>query len=160
MYRLGIKNALVGLFLATMVIFYGCKPKQVIVEKEKVVYVHSDSTIVHDSIVYIPTEIYRDYSSLLDTLYLSTSMAESRSWIDTNNYFLVGEIKNLKAVQVKYIEVEKIVTNDSIVEKEVPVPYEVEVVKTKIPTWAWWCLFISIGLLCYVILKIYKRFFI
>lgn len=146
------------LLLIFIIGMYGCKPQQVIVEKEKVVYVQSDSVRYIDSTVMVPVEVYRDYSSLLDTLFLSTSLAESKSWLDTNSLYLVGEIRNLKAIQVKYVEVDKWHTKDSIVEKEKPVPYEVEIVKTKTPTWAWWTLFISIGLFVYVGIRLYLRF--
>jgi hypothetical protein len=148
--------ALVALFLASMLIFGGCKPKQVIVEKEKLVYVTKDSIVHKDSTVYVPVEVYKDYS--LDTLVLRTSLAESKSWLDTSSAYLVGEIRNLKALEVKYIEVDKWHTKDSLVEKEVPVPFEVEIVKTKTPTWAWWTLFICIGLLVYVGVRLYLKF--
>lgn len=134
----------------------GCKPKQVIVEKEKYIYVTKDSIVNRDSTVYVPVEVYKDYS--LDTLVLKTSLAESKSWLDTNNLYLVGEIRNLKAIQVKYVEVDKWHTKDSIVEKEVPVPYPVVEEKKITPRWAWWTLFISIGLLGYVGVKIYLKF--
>ena len=157
MYHFKSFIALVALFLASVLIFGGCKPKQVIVEKEKVVYVTKDSIVNRDSTVYVPVEVYKDYS--LDTLVLQTSLAISKSWLDTSNAYLVGEIRNLKAIQVKYIEVDKWHVKDSIVEKEKPVPYEVQVVKTKTPTWAWWTLAICIGLLVYFGIKIYMKFY-
>ena len=138
----------------------GCKPKQVIVEREKVVYVHSDSTIYKDSVVYVPVEVYKDYSRLDDTLVLETSLAKAVAWNDTNAWMLNGYIQNKQAVQYKYIEVEKIVRNDSIVEVEKPVPYEVEVVKTNIPTWAWLCLAWAVVCIGYVVWRIYRRFFL
>ena len=138
----------------------GCKPKQTIVEREKVVYVHSDSTVYKDSVVYVPVEAYKDYSRLDDTLILETSLATAKAWNDTNDWMLKGCIKNKQSVIYKYIEVERIVTKDSIVEKEVPVPYEVEVIKTHIPTWSWFCLgccIIGVGL---VVWRLYRRFFL
>lgn len=153
-YRFKSFIALVALFLASMLIFGGCKPKQVIVEKEKYIYVTKDSIVNRDSTVYVPVEVYKDYS--LDTLVLKTSLAESKSWLDTNSLYLVGEIRNLKALQIKYVEVDKWHTKDSIVEK--PVPYPVVEVKTKTPTWAWWTLFICIGLLVYVGVRLYLKF--
>jgi hypothetical protein len=89
---------------------------------------------------------------------LKTSLAESKSWLDTNSLYLVGEIRNLKAIQVKYVEVDKWHTKDSLVYVEKPVPYEVEVVKTKIPTVFWITLFICIGLLVYFGIRLYLRF--
>lgn len=111
--------------LAAIFIFLldGCKPKQIIVEKEKLVYVTKDSIVHRDSTVYVPVEVYKDYA--LDTLVLRTTLAESKSWLDTSSAYLVGEIRNLKALEIKYIEIDKWHTKDSIVEKEVPVPYPV-----------------------------------
>lgn len=152
---LAVFVALAALFLIFLV---GCKPKQVIVEKEKLVYVTKDSIVHRDSTVYIPVEAYKDYSSLLDTLFLSTSMAKAWSTVDTNKMLLVGEIRNIKALEVKYIEVDKWHTNDSLVYKEKPVPYEVQVVKTKIPWWSWICLTWTILCLVYVGFKIYIKF--
>ena len=153
-----IGGATLLIFLFGMLFVGGCKPQQVIVEKEKVVYVHSDSTIYKDSVVYVPVEVYKDYSKLNDTLYLETSLAKAAAWNDTVGWTIQGYIRNKQAVQYKYIEVEKIVKNDSIVEKEVPVPYEVEVVKTRIPTWAWLCLAWAVISLLSIAWTIYKKF--
>lgn len=169
-YQLRRKNRCTGLkrvsagatlliLLLGIFVMQGCKPKQVIVEREKVVYVHSDSTIYKDSVVYVPVEVYKDYSRLTDTLLLETSLATAKAWNDTNAWIIKGYIKNKQAVQYKYIEVEKIVKNDSIVEREVPVPYEVEVVKTHIPTWAWLCLSACIIGLCLGGWRLYRKFF-
>ena len=145
------------LVLILGILFVGCKPKQVIVEKEKVVYQTKDSIVQRDSLVYVPYEVVKDYS--LDTLVMQTSLAISKSWLDTSTFYIVGELKNLKALEVKYIEVDKWHTKDSIVEKEKPVPYEVEVVKTKIPTVFWITFFLCIGLLCYGLWRLYRKFF-
>lgn len=145
------------LVLILGILFVGCKPKQVIVEKEKVVYQTKDSIVQRDSLVYVPYEVVKDYS--LDTLVMQTSLAVSKSWLDTSTFYIVGELKNLKALEVKYIEVDKWHTKDSIVEKEKPVPYEVEVVKTKIPTVFWITFLVCIGLLCYGLWRLYRKFF-
>lgn len=145
------------LVLILGILFVGCKPKQVIVEKEKVVYQTKDSIVQRDSLVYVPYEVVKDYS--LDTLVMQTSLAVSKSWLDTSTFYIVGELKNLKALEVKYIEVDKWHTKDSIVEKEKPVPYEVEVVKTKIPTVFWITFFLCVGLLCYGLWRLYRKFF-
>lgn len=133
----------------------GCKPKEVIVEKEKYIYVTKDSIVNRDSTVYVPVEVYKDYS--LDTLVLKTSLAESKSWLDTNSLYLVGEIRNLKAIQVKYVEVDKWHTKDSIVEKEKPVPYPVVEEKKVIPTFAWLCIVWSIVSLILIGIFIYLK---
>ena len=155
-----LKKALVGISMLLVLIFglcmFGCKPKQVVIEKEKLVYVTKDSIVHRDSTIYVPTEVYKDYS--LDTLVLRTSLAESKSWLDTNSLYLVGEIRNLKAVQIKYVEVDKWHTKDSLVYVEKPVPYEVEVVKTKYPWWAWICLIWTIIPILSIAWAVYRKF--
>lgn len=135
--------------------FYGCKPEQIIVEKDKLVYVTKDSIVHRDSTVYVPVEVYKDYA--LDTLVLRTSLAESKSWLDTSSAYLVGEIRNLKALEVKYIEVDKWHIKDSIVEKEVPKPYPVVEYKVKRPWWAWVCLTWTIISIASIGWSVYRR---
>lgn len=159
-YRFGSKSLLVGAILALLLIiglcFTSCKPQQTVIEKEKLVYVTKDSIVHRDSTVYVPVEVYKDYS--LDTLVLRTSLAESKSWLDTSTLYIVGELKNLKAFEVKYVEKEKLVVRDTTIYEEKPVPYPVETVKTKIPTLFWITFFICIGLLVYVGVRLYLKF--
>lgn len=122
----------------------GCKQKQVIVEKEKYIYVTKDSIVNRDSTVYVPVEVYKDYSLFQDTLFLETSIAKAVAWNDTSNWMLNGYIENKQAIQYKYIEKLKVVRNDSIVEVEKPVPYPVVEEKKVIPTFAWICIIWSI----------------
>lgn len=134
-----------GLILALCLFFVGCKTQPTtIIQKEEIIWTYKDSIVTKDSVCYIPIERYVDIVPQYDTLYLNSSIAESKSWVDTTNHILRGEIKNKSAVtyQIKYIE--RVVVNDSIVEKEVPIPYEVEVIKEKIPRWAWITLGFSI----------------
>lgn len=142
MEHLKIKSLIAGLICGLILISVGCKVHQptTVIQKEEIIWKYKDSIVSKDSTVYIPVEIYKDYSSMLDTLVLSTSMAEAKSWLDTNNKMLVGEIRNLNSIEYKYIEVERIVTNDSIVEREIPVPYPVVEEKKVIPTFAIICI--------------------
>lgn len=153
-----VGGGIIAILIGLVLLLSGCRTHQpTVIEKEKIVYVHSDSTIFKDSTVIIPIERYVDIVPQYDTLLLSTSLAISKSWLDTTNHILRGNIKNLKAVEYKYIEVERVVYNDSIVEKEVPVPYEVEVIKTRIPWWSWVCLCWALLCLVYVGFKIYLK---
>lgn len=147
------KMALLGAIL----LFYldGCKPEQIIVEKDKLVYVTKDSIVHRDSTVYVPVEVYKDYA--LDTLVLRTSLAESKSWLDTSSAYLIGEIRNIKALEVKYIEVDKWHTKDSLVYKEKPVPYPVIEEKVKRPWWAWICLTWTIISIASIIWTVYIK---
>lgn len=138
MYHFKIKNLLQGLILALCLFFVGCKTQPpTVIQKEEIIWTYKDSIVTKDSVCYIPIERYVDIVPQYDTLYLNSSIAESKSWVDTTNHILRGEIKNKSAVtyQIKYIE--RVVVNDSIVEKEVPKPYPVVEEKIKYPWWSW-----------------------
>lgn len=148
------------IFLLLALCFCCCKPQHQIVVEHRYEYHTVDSTIWHTDTTYyqVPVEVYADYTSLLDTLVLQTQYSLSWAAVDTNNMLLVGEIKNKNfQVPIEYRWKERIIKNDSIVEKEVPVPYEVEVVKTHIPTWAWLCLVWSLVCIGFAAWKLYKR---
>lgn len=121
------------LFLMT-----GCRgPRHVIVpshEEVKVNYI--DSVIYKDSVTYIPKEFYYNVAWPFDSLKLETSQAKAVCWVDS--LFLRGFIENKNVVKTKIIEKTEVITNDSIVYVEKPVPYPVEVVKTKNAAWWVW----------------------
>lgn len=155
----GRKSALVVISMLLVLIFgvSSCRTHQpTVIEKEKIVYQTKDSIVYKDSTVYVPYEVVKDYS--LDTLVMKTSLAISKSWVDTSTLYIVGELKNLKAFEVKYVEKEKLVVRDTTIYEEKPVPYPVETVKTKIPTLFWITFFICIGLLVYVGVRLYLKF--
>ena len=58
--------------------------------KDSTVITYKDSTIV----VEIPKEVYHDYTNLLDTLKLETSVAKASAYVDTTHMILAGEIEN------------------------------------------------------------------
>ena len=154
-YQLLAKVLCIGLILASFFIFMGCKPQQTVVEREKLVYVTKDSIIHRDSMVYAPYEVVKDYS--LDTLVMQTSLAISKSWLDTSTLYIVGELKNKKAFEVKYVEVEKWRTKDSLVYVEKPIPYEVVEYKVKRPWWAWICLTWAIITILSIAWNVYRK---
>lgn len=131
-------------YVAMVAIFLGlscCRTQPpTIIQKEQVIWTYKDSVVQRDSICYIPIERYVDIVPIYDTLVLESSTASSRCWVDTSNRLLRGEIKNTKAIQYQVKYVERVVTNDSIVEREVPVPYPVVEEKRHIPTFAWICI--------------------
>lgn len=115
---------MIALALGLMMI--GCKTIYVPVE-------HTEYVTVKDSVYFVDTvvqykvekEYIKDYTGLLDTLNLETGMASAKAWVDTSRNTLAGEIRNKEnvidiPVQVK----EKVITRDSVVYKEVPVPVE------------------------------------
>ena len=158
MYHFKLKNLLQVLILALCLFFVGCKTQPpTIIQKEEIIWTYKDSIVTKDSVCYIPIERYVDVVPQYDTLYLSTSIAEAKSWVDSTNHILRGEINNLKAIEYKYVEVERVVANDSIVERQVPVPYPVVEEKIKYPWWAWitlaWFIFSMILLIEPSVLK-------
>lgn len=158
MYHFKIKNLLQGLILALCLFFVGCKTQPpTIIQKEEIIWTYKDSITTRDSICYIPIERYVDIVPIYDTLVLENSISISHSWVDTKNHLLRGELKNKNAIQYQIKYVERVVTNDSIVEKEVPKPYPVVEEKIKYPWWSWitlaWFIFSMILLIEPSVLK-------
>lgn len=131
------KNLLKGLFLAlftTLSISCGVTTK--VIEEHKEIVTYKDSTILHQDTIYtkIPVEFYYDYSPLLDTLHLETSVAAADAYLDTASLMIKGGIFN-KAVEIptEYIWKERIIesTDTVYVEKMKEIP--VEVIKYKTP---------------------------
>ena len=143
-------------FFALLPLVFGCKTIQY-VPVEHTEYVHQlDSVYFRDTVIHYQTvpEYVRDYRGLTDTLVLTTSLAESRAWVDTTRNILAGDIRNLeKLIDIPVQVKEKVVVRDSIVYQDKPVP--VEVVKTVHPgyeKWLWiWCIVsaLLIGLWAY-----------
>lgn len=161
MYHFKIKNLLQGLILALCLFFVGCKTQPpTVIQKEEIIWTYKDSITTRDSICYIPIERYVDIVPIYDTLILENSISISHSWVDTTNHLLRGELKNKNAIQYQIKYVERVVTNDSIVEREIPVPYTVVEEKTKYPWWAWitlvWSLITAALLICVIYFKIKK----
>lgn len=150
--------ALAAIFLIFLV---GCKTQHTAI-KEETVTRYIDSTIWHTDTNFfeIPVEIYRDYTGLLDTLRLENKYSIAWSAVDTNNMILLGELKskNVK-VPVEYKWKERIIYQDTTIfkEKEIPVPVEKEVVKTKYPWWSWICLTWTIISLISILWSVYRR---
>lgn len=136
----------------------GCGTLKKVEVEHRIETHYVDSTIYHlDTIkVEVPREVYRDYTGLLDTLWLETGVASSWAAVDTTNMVLKGEIRNKQtALEKEVFWKEKIVYRDSLVYQEVPIP--VEVVKTKTPRWAWFTLGISLVSVLGLILLILKK---
>lgn len=138
MYHFKSSMELVVISVLLALIFSGCKTQQpTVVQKEEIIWTYKDSITTRDSIFYIPIERYVDIVPIYDTLVLENSISISRSWADTTNHLLRGELKNKNAIQYQVKYIERVVKNDSIVDKEKPVPYPVVEEKTKYPWWSW-----------------------
>lgn len=136
-----------------------CKPT-IPIETNTVIE-YRDSTVYRDSIIYTPVEVIKEIVPLLDTLKISTSLAEAEVYLDTTYRVLRGEIHNKKGVTEKIKYKDKIVYRDSVVIQDRPVYVEVEK-KIKVhpfyEKFLWF--FTAIGLI-YIILifkKLYDRF--
>ena len=111
--------------------------------------------ITKDSIVYTPVEVIKEVVPEMDTLYMETSVAKAKAYLDTNLSILKGEMKNKKEIIYK----DKIVYRDSIIIQKQEVPVEVEVVKKVVPSWVYYSLGLNILILSFflgrLILKLY-----
>ena len=129
------------LFIGVIGMMVGCSilKKPAVQPSTQVVYTYKDSTVVKDSmrLVDLPVERIVDRVAIYDTLELETSLAKTRAWVDTTKHALVGEMKNKQKANIKVEYRERIIYRDSIYTKEVPVPYEVTVEKTKYPALFW-----------------------
>ena len=151
-----LKRTLTGLMLVIMTAIMLCSchtQKQTIVET-KIETRYVDSVRYYDSVVVVPVEKLVNQTNIYDTLRLSTSLAEATCWVDS--IWLRGDIHNKQTAQYKYITKTEYITRDSISYIEKPVPYEVEVVKTK--NAAWWVWLWAILASCGVIALIVKKF--
>ena len=101
-----------------------------------------DSVVVRDStvITYLQKEKIKEIVPELDTLVMNTKYAKSISYLDTTTNTLQGTLEQLDSVPVKtkIVFKDRIITQEKIVEKEIPV----EVVREKkvTPKWIWWSL--------------------
>ena len=101
-----------------------------------------DSVVLRDStvITYLQKEKIKEIVPELDTLVMNTKYAKSVSYLDTTTNTLKGTLEQLDSVPVKtkIVFKDRIITQEKIVEKEIPV----EVVREKkvTPKWIWWSL--------------------
>lgn len=132
------------LFLFLVAVFFtSCTTiKYVPVETVKEIAVH-DTTYLHrtDTLVQIPETTIADYINVADTLRLEAPYASSAAWVDTTLGILKGRLVQGGKLPVQVVEKERIVTKDSLVYQDRPVPVEVEkIVKhtpwyTKVLAW-------------------------
>lgn len=101
-----------------------------------------DSIVLRDStvITYLQKERIKDIVPELDTLVMESTYAKSTSYLDTTTNTLKGELiqKDSVPVKIKIVYKDRIITQEKIIEKEIPV----EVVREKkvTPKWIWWSL--------------------
>ena len=128
-------------------------------ENHQTIVHYIDSVRWHDSTVLkeVPVEVYVNIVRPGEKSQLETKYAESDAWTDSVglHHNLQNKKENI-AVQIKWKE--KIVYKDSLVTSEVPVPYEVKVIETKIPKIFWLLLAYAVATLGYKGFKLYQKF--
>ena len=119
-----------------------CGPVRYIpIEKNETINIR-DSVVLRDStvITYLQKEKIKEIVPELDTLVMNTKYAKSISYLDTTTNTLQGTLEQLDSVPVKtkIVFKDRIITQEKIVEKEIPV----EIVREKkvTPKWIWWSL--------------------
>ena len=136
-----------------LLLFASCSTIKYIPVKGEDIY-HTEY-ITKDSIVYTPVEVIKEVVPELDTLYMETSAAKAKAYLDTNLNTLKGEMKNKKEIIYK----DKIVYRDSIIIQKQEIPVEVEVEKKVVPGWVYYSLGLNILILSIflgrLILKLY-----
>lgn len=146
----------VCILFATILLVSACKPVQTVIQKEETVYRYVDTVRYHDSTVLIPQEYYYNVAYPYDSLWLETSQARAVCWVDS--LFIRGFIENKKVASQQIIEKTEYIVKDSVVYKEKPVPYPVEVVKTKNAAWPIWLwAIVSSLVLCGVIYLHFRK---
>ena len=139
----------------------GCGVTKKTIQIDRITETHYvDSTRWHDSTIYyiVPIERYRDYTSLLDTLKLETSLAKAEAYVDTTNNTLKGSIENKEdSIKTVIKWKEHIVYRDSIEKVEVPVPVEVVKEVTKYPKTYWWFMGFTLLTGIYFGLKVFLK---
>lgn len=129
-------------------------PKYITVKEKE--YIKDTVVLKADTVkVDIPVEVKVNVVPELDTLKMETSVAEAEAFLDTLTQTLKGTLKNKKTELQKEIQV---VEKTKYVEHKVEVPVPYEVVKTKVPLWAWIMLSINVGLIVGFLLVLFLKF--
>lgn len=98
---------------------------------------YRDSVVfIHDTIsVPVPYEVVREVIPDIDTSYLETSVARSVAYLDKDKKQLSHSLEQKGEVKTKYDTVIVVEYVDKYIEREIPVPVEVE--KPYIPDFFW-----------------------
>lgn len=143
-------------FILFCLLLSGCGTTKYVPVKETE-YVRDTVILKVDTVkVDVPVEVQVNVVPQLDTLRMETSVAEAQAYLDTLTQTLKGTLKNKKTELKKEIQT---VEKTKFVEHKVEVPVPFEVVKTKVPRWAWCSLSVNLLVLLILILGIkIKRF--
>ncbi len=150
----------IALLVVSCALFSSCGTTKYVYLPGETKIEYRDTTIYRDSIQYTPIEVVKEIVPEMDTLNMSTSLAEAKAYIDTTNRVLRGEIKNKKGITSEIHYKDRIVYRDSIVTKPYPVEVEKEVIKYKHYWYDKLCYpFAIVGLIFIILLglKIYRK---
>lgn len=139
------------LFLILFILLTSCSTIKYVPVKGEDIF-HTEY-ITKDSIIYTPVEVIKEVVPELDTLYMETSVAKAKAYLDTNLNILKGEMKNKKEIIYR----DKIVYRDSIVIQKQEIPVEVEVEKKVVPSWAYYSLGLNILVIIGFAIRLYFR---
>lgn len=151
---------LICFLLAAIFAACSCSTVKYVPTETKIETVYRDSVRIKDSTVVtiIPKERVVDIVPVYDTLKMATSTAESKSWVDTSLRCLRGQIEAKNRQESKIIYKEKIQYRDTVITKEIPVPFKVEVEKKYIPNIFKFSFIYLIMSLLFIFYRIYKHF--
>ena len=142
------------LLILAAIMLGACGTPKYITVKEKE-YIKDTVVIKADTVkVDIPVEVKVNVVPELDTLKMETSVAEAEAYLDTLTQTLKGTLKNKKTELKKEIQT---IEKTKFVERKVEVPVPYEVVKTKVPRWAWVLLAFNISLLIGFLIRLKFR---
>ena len=142
------------LLILAAIMLGACGTPKYITVKEKE-YIKDTVVIKADTVrVEVPKEVEVNVVPELDTLRMETSVAEAEAYLDTLTQTLKGQLKNKKTELKKEIQT---IEKTKFVERKIEVPVPYEVVKTKVPRWAWVLLAFNVSLLIGFLIKLKFR---
>ena len=142
------------LFAWVAILDCSCGTPKYFTVKEKE-YIKDTVLIKADTVkVDIPVEVKINVVPELDTLKMETSVAEAEAYLDILTQTLKGTLKNKKTELKKEIQT---IEKTKFVERKVEVPVPYEVVKTKVPLWAWILLSFNVSLLIGFLIRLKFR---
>lgn len=140
--------------ISGLLLFSCGAPKYITVKETEIV--KDTVKIKADTVrVEIPKEVVINVVPQLDTLKMETSVAESVAYLDTLTRTLKGSISNKKTELKKEIQT---IEKTKFVEHKVEVPVPYEVVKTKVPRWAWVLLAVNVSIVLGFLVSLYFKF--
>ena len=124
-------------FSLLYVLLCGCSTiKEVPIQQIDRIEYRDSVVFVHDTIsVPVPYEVVREVIPDIDTSYLETSVARSVAYLDKDKKQLSHSLEQKGEVKTKYDTVIVVEYVDKYIEREIPVPVEVE--KPYIPDFFW-----------------------